>query len=226
VLHSTTFFSLPNNSAGVGVLPVKALADIKKRLPSRIRTSSFAIDPGLRFVLEEPGLLRLALDSKEVQVVLEICDQKYANACINGRLLSSNTGRDYFEPILRYHSFWDVLRFRLQEEVKIRDAEKMQLLEELLEAVADILESEVCPETSLSWIFEEAHAFGKRLFVMDNTSPRFLTAFGKSIGEAVALEFSRFGNYCRGRIRDKHVQIEQGHSRKLKEPGVAGISLV
>lgn len=226
MLHSTTFFSLPNNSAGVGVLPGKALADIKKRLPSRIRTSSLAIDPGLRFVLEEPGLLRLALDSKEVQVILEICDQKYANACINGRLLSSNTGRDYFEPILRHHSFWDVLRFRLQEEVKIRGADKMLLLEELLEAVAVILDSELRPETSLSWIFDEAHAFGKRLLVMENVSPRLLTAFGKSIGEAVALEFSRFGSYCRRRIRDKHTQIEQAHSWKSKELGVAGISLV
>jgi hypothetical protein len=163
----------------------------------------------LLFVLREPGLLRIALDPVEVQACLKVDEKQYAAACLECRLTSTQIGRDYFDTAIKHHTFWDLLHFQLNQKLSIRRGQEEDALQDFLEQIATEADGFPHGASTIDNVIENAFSLARRLKAIDKAVPSIPRRIdGLTIGKFVTVELSKFGTYCRNRMRDEQAQIE------------------
>lgn len=184
--------------------------------PSSIRCSEISIssndwgfiqqlfkDIDLLFVIKEPGVLRIALDKEEALALMMIDEHNYLHFCDSGQLSLSSTGREYFEPLSPHHTFWDLLQFRLSNLLSARTACERKMVEEFLDAIANLFEIGQCVIDILKGVLEEAHYFDERMKAHFNLAKLFdlqLSNERNLLGITLLSDLARYGKYCRHRM--------------------------
>lgn len=87
-------------------------------------------------------LLRMKLDPTETMEILDVSFEEYESLCDEGYLDSEELGRGFFEPVVKFHSFWNVVECKLAKKLEIRATKRCEYLSELLDEIADLIENQ------------------------------------------------------------------------------------
>ncbi len=206
MLHSVTGFlsseEVPpsNRQDATSSTTEVPIAQLHRRLRKVMRSEE------LLFVLREPGALRIPLDQKEAQILLGTNAATYERLCKVGHLPTSLIGRDYFEPLLQHHTFWDLQRCSLSIAHSIRTYPQMQMLDSFLDAIAYLVEASQCTLHTLFATIEAARTLVASLVQSRSTESDKLVAHrseGFSIAVEVFSDLACYGQYCRRRMRNE-----------------------
>lgn len=85
-------------------------------------------------------LLRMKLDPTETMEILGASFEEYESLCDAGYLDSEDLGRGFFDPIVKFHSFWNVVECKLAKKLELKATEKREYLADLLDEIAELIE--------------------------------------------------------------------------------------
>lgn len=94
-------------------------------------------------------LLRLNLDPIETMEILGISLEEYEKIYVAGSLRKAHSTREYFEPVLAAHSFWDIVAYKLTSACNLTHHPQRELVDDVLDYIAACIEDDQHPSFNL-----------------------------------------------------------------------------
>jgi hypothetical protein len=167
--------------------------------------------PGIQLIRDQPRLLSLALDPVETMYILGLVPTQYARFCATGHLKSVAIARDFFEPSMRFHSFWDLLHFRFLTFFAIADPMAKLAFDEFFDQIAMALEFDSESNATSFWdhlddiLTSLLDSLEVTSVVFENSTQRKNAQ--NSVRICVISSLSEFGSFCLHRMANGNLSI-------------------